>query len=368
MEASQALTRVREEPAAALTPRTFDEAIRFSETVARSSFVPDVYRGKPGDILACVIAGHELGIGPMQALRAIHVVKGKPILSADLMVALVKRSGACRYFRLVSSTADEATYETVRDGDPEPTRMQWTMSQARAAGLTNNPTWRAHAGAMLRARCASALARAVYPDLVLGIYDEDEGREISGRAHREPAEVGVEDAAPAETQPRQLVAAPVEREAAGPDTETDLFLRFVSKLREYGLTEDDDDRVLALAATVGRGPRAARVADMLPQQMGEFVRRLQAAYCVLSDAGLRVTSVVDFVGYAAANGGPSAFRTNDHAEGLAAEFLWAMKQAAAVENAERLSPEEADAVASDFTNEAPAFFHEPKPVRHRDEG
>ncbi|MEO1632356.1 MAG: recombinase RecT [Bacteroidota bacterium] len=164
-----------------MLPTTFDQASAFADAVARSSFVPDAFRGKPGDVLACIIAGHELGIGPMQALRSIHVVKGKPILSADLMVALCKRSGVCRYFRLVESTPERAVYETQREGDPEPTRLVWTMQDAKRARLTGNGNWQKHPAAMLRARCSSALARAVYPDLVAGIYEDDEAREIGGR-------------------------------------------------------------------------------------------------------------------------------------------------------------------------------------------
>lgn len=164
----------------AMVPRTFAEAQQFAEALSRSRFIPDAFQNKPHDILACIIAGHELGIGPMQALRAIHVVKGKPVLSADLMVALVKRSEVCSYFRLVESTNTLATYETQRRGDPVPTSLTWTIENAKTAKLTGNPTWGNHPAAMLRARCSSALARAVYPDLVMGIYDEDEGVEVNG--------------------------------------------------------------------------------------------------------------------------------------------------------------------------------------------
>ena len=195
---STALSRVDPTPAT-LSPRSFSEAQHFAETVARSTFIPEAYRGKPGDVLACILAGDELGIGPMQALRAIHVVKGKPILSADLMIALVKKNASvCEYFRLVETTSERCTYETRRRGDPEPTRLTWTMEDARRADLTRNPTWKNHPAPMLRARCGSALARAVYPDLVMGIYDETEAVEIGGDA-LEPVRVEAVPLPPSET-------------------------------------------------------------------------------------------------------------------------------------------------------------------------
>jgi len=127
---------------------------------------------------AVLLKGHELGFSPMAAAGSISIIKGKVSLSADATVALCKRSPACLYLRLVASTEEVATYETQRHGDPSPTSLSYTIAQAKTAGLTGSQTWRGHAPAMLRARCGAAIARAVYPDLVAGIYDPDEVAEI----------------------------------------------------------------------------------------------------------------------------------------------------------------------------------------------
>jgi hypothetical protein len=127
---------------------------------------------------AVLLKGHELGFSPMASAGSISIIKGKVSLSADATVALCKRSPACLYLRLVESTEEVATYETQRHGDPSPTSLSYTIAQAKTAGLTGSQTWRGHAPAMLRARCGAAIARAVYPDLVAGIYDPDEVAEI----------------------------------------------------------------------------------------------------------------------------------------------------------------------------------------------
>jgi hypothetical protein len=130
--------------------------------------------------------GAELGLTPMQALRSIHVIESKGraklCLSADLMVGLVKRSPVCKYFRIIESDHTKATYETQRDGDPEPTHMTWSLDQAKRAGLTNRQTWKSYPEAMLRARCAASLARAVYPDITMGMYSVDEMTPADTRA------------------------------------------------------------------------------------------------------------------------------------------------------------------------------------------
>jgi hypothetical protein len=139
---------------------------------------------------AVLLKGHELGFSPMASAGSISIIKGKVSLSADATVALCKRSPACLYLRLVASTEEVATYETHRHGDPSPTVLSYTIAQASKAGLTGSQTWRGHAPAMLRARCGAAIARAVYPDLVAGIYDPDEVAEI---VRSEPAPVYVPD-------------------------------------------------------------------------------------------------------------------------------------------------------------------------------
>jgi len=139
---------------------------------------------------AVLLKGHELGFSPMASAGSISIIKGKVSLSADATIALCKRSPACLYLRLVASTEEVATYETQRHGDPSPTVLHYTIAQAKTAGLTGSQTWRGHAPAMLRARCGAAIARAVYPDLVAGIYDPDEVAEI---VRSEPAPVYVPD-------------------------------------------------------------------------------------------------------------------------------------------------------------------------------
>jgi len=158
---------------AAFEPRDLTEALHVSQVLVASRLLPRSIT-TPEAAFAVIATGRELGLSAMQALRSVHIIEGKPTLSADLMVALVKKSDACAYFRLVESTASRAAYETHRKGEPSPTRMTYTAEEARAAGALNKDNWRKFPAAMLRARAASMLARAVYPDVILGVYDPDE--------------------------------------------------------------------------------------------------------------------------------------------------------------------------------------------------
>lgn len=166
-------TTDRRTDVAAFEPGSIDEALSVSKLLVSSRLLPRSIT-TPEAAFAVIVTGRELGLSAMQSLRAIHIVEGKPTLSADLMVAMVKKSDACLFFRLVESSATVALYETHRRGEPSPTRLSFTLEEAKAAGVTGKDNWRKYPAAMLRARAAAALARAVYPDLVLGVYDPDE--------------------------------------------------------------------------------------------------------------------------------------------------------------------------------------------------
>ena len=52
--------------------------------------------------------------------------------------------------------------------------MEFTIEEEKAAGVTGKKKKKKYPAAMLRARCIAALARVVFPDLLLGVYESDE--------------------------------------------------------------------------------------------------------------------------------------------------------------------------------------------------
>jgi len=133
----------------------------------------------PEQALVIAMAGRDLGFSYTQALRAFHVLKGKPTLSADGMVAAVLARGICEYFRPLEVTETSATWETRRAGN-EPVRYTFTMADAERAGIVSD-MYRKHPKRMLSARCKAYLARDVYPEVLMGLITDDEAAEIERR-------------------------------------------------------------------------------------------------------------------------------------------------------------------------------------------
>jgi RecT family len=165
----------------------------------------------PEAAFTIIMTGREMGLTAMQSIRSMHIIEGKPTMSADLMVAMCKRSPTCKYFTIIESTDERAVYETHRAGEPKPTRVSFSMDDARRAGVASKNTWKQYPAAMLRARASAALCRAVYPDVTLGVYDTDEigpstqaAADVTVTVHRE--EPPMPPAAIAEAA-REVVAA-----------------------------------------------------------------------------------------------------------------------------------------------------------------
>jgi hypothetical protein len=162
---------------AQLEPTSMSEAIRLADLAFHSKQF-SAY-GTPQAVLMSLLAGRELGLTAMASLRALHILEGKPTMSADLMRALVIKSGAVNYFRCVERTNEKATWEAQRGNDP-PVTLTFTMDDARQAGVVKpNSGWVKFPSDMLTARASSKLARLIAPDVIHGVYLPEEIRENS---------------------------------------------------------------------------------------------------------------------------------------------------------------------------------------------
>jgi len=128
-------------------------------------------------IMAVILRGRSMGISMMDSLDSFHVIEGKPALAAMAVIGVVLGSGKAEYFDLVETSATGATWETQRIGRPKPVRLTFTIEDAQRAGLVRpNGNWVKYPGPMCRKQAGVELARAVYPDVVVGVYQEDELR------------------------------------------------------------------------------------------------------------------------------------------------------------------------------------------------
>lgn len=131
--------------------------------------------GSPEGVIATIALGRELGLSMMTSLRSIHIIDNKQSLSAQLMVALVLKSGLAEYFEPVELTDTKCVWETHRKGARNPFKVTHTIEMAQAANLVKPGSgWMKNPQDMLTARTSSRLARMIYPDVVGNLYSPEE--------------------------------------------------------------------------------------------------------------------------------------------------------------------------------------------------
>jgi hypothetical protein len=143
---------------------------RTLHAISKTEFVPAGLRWKPEAILACILAGRELGLGPMQSMQHIDVIDGKPSPSAEWMVAQVFEAGH-------AIAAEEQTDKTCtvigkrfRDGEVmAEQKFTFTIEMAQRAGLAGKANWKHYPEAMLYWRATAQLCRQFFPDLLHGL-------------------------------------------------------------------------------------------------------------------------------------------------------------------------------------------------------
>lgn len=191
--------------------------LRLADAISRTEMVPTALRGRPDAVVAVMMSGFEIGIGPMQALQSINLIQGKPSLSAELMRALITQAG--HQFR-TDANNERATVQYHRKEWPadEWSTVTFTIEDAQRAGLVEwyerwaktesgksykqtwnpygpdpKPDWVDAKGehkrgdnyfsrprSMLSARATSEAARLDFADVIAGLsYTPDEVEEFA---------------------------------------------------------------------------------------------------------------------------------------------------------------------------------------------
>lgn len=165
---SQAIVRRRD-----TTPLMHRDPMGLADHFAKSGFFSDAR--DVSKAVVKIVAGEELGLGPMASMRGIHIIEGAPSHSANVLATLVKRSEHYDY-KVKESTEKKAALEFFEDGVSlgvvEFTIEQAQKIQTRQKGnwisLAETLRWKNSPIDMLFARCIARGVRQHCPDVTAG--------------------------------------------------------------------------------------------------------------------------------------------------------------------------------------------------------
>lgn len=263
-----------------LGPRTFEQALQFSEYLADSDLVPKDFKGRPGNCLIAIQWGAELGLKPLQAMQNLAVINGRPSLWGDAVIALVRASPLCEYV-IETEGPNSSTCTVKRRGEPEQSRT-FTDDDAKAAGLLGKAgPWTQYKRRMRQMRARAFALRDVFPDVLRGLPVAEEVMDLPTERH-----MGAVD----EVRPAEKPALPAYSQAdfdknlpawakvvgSGKKTASALLAMLQTKAT---FTEEQKARVLSLKADAAD---AAPAQEQSPPAAGggeheDFVAAMDAA-------------------------------------------------------------------------------------------
>jgi hypothetical protein len=143
----------------------------------------------PEQALTLMLVAQAEGRHPASAAKEYHLIKGRPALKSDAMLARFQQAGGSVNWEERSAEKVCAKFSHPQGGE---LRICWTLEDAKRAGLANGDNWKKYPRQMLSARVISEGVRMVYPSVISGFYTPEE----------------VQDFAPME-KPKPIIAKPI---------------------------------------------------------------------------------------------------------------------------------------------------------------
>lgn len=222
-------TAIAKRETANWTPANFSQARELSEMVAQSGFAPEDYRGKPQDCLMAMMAGNEVGLGPMASLQNIAVINGRPSIWGDAALALVKSSADFEWIKEWIDDESQTAYCKVKRRGEDPVVRSFSWEDAKRAGLAGKKgPWQTYPKRMMQMRARSWAIRDVWPHVLKGLSIAEEASDVPKKER---------DVSPTNTAPAAESPAESEEKEQPIDSEADVARKELVELLNYALSE-----------------------------------------------------------------------------------------------------------------------------------
>jgi hypothetical protein len=162
----------------------FELAQRAAKALASSDLVPQQFKGNVANCLLALETAARVRVSPLAVMQNLYVVQGKPMWSAQFVIAAVNASGRFSPLRFraipdgnggVIAWARDLSDGEVLEGPPV------TMKMAEAEGWLGKAgsKWKTMPELMLRYRAAAFFGRLYAPDILSGMRVVEESPEAT---------------------------------------------------------------------------------------------------------------------------------------------------------------------------------------------
>lgn len=158
----------------------FEGAQRMAKALSISTMVPKDYQNNLGNCLIALDMADRLKLSPFVVMQNLYLVNGRPSWSAQFITTVINKSGRFvkpLQFEASGTGKDLSCYVWTEDQEGNIVKGTLvTMDMADAEGWVNKSgsKWKTMPEQMIRYRAASFFGRLHTPDLIMGVYAEDE--------------------------------------------------------------------------------------------------------------------------------------------------------------------------------------------------
>lgn len=158
----------------------FEQTLRVSNMLSKSSLVPQAYQGKPQDCFIAVEMAARMNTSPIFIMQNLYVVKGKPSWAGQACMAMINACGKFRNVKHIyvgeKGTDSRGCYVTAERiaGGEIVNGTEVNMAMVKAEGWISNPKWKSMPEQMLAYRAAAFFARVYCPEALMGLQTYEE--------------------------------------------------------------------------------------------------------------------------------------------------------------------------------------------------
>jgi hypothetical protein len=199
--------------------QAFEAAQRMATALSKATLVPKEYLNNiPNCIIALEVA-HRLNASPTMVMQNLYIVHGRPSWSSQFIISAVNSCGrfAPLQFHLDGEGDNWGCYVTTKDKSGEllkGPRVDIKMAKAEGWYGKNGSKWQTMPEMMLRYRAASFFGKLYAPDVLMGMYTQEEVEDIGAKDVTPRDNTALKDAFLAEGS-----VAPTSTEEANPEAE-----------------------------------------------------------------------------------------------------------------------------------------------------
>lgn len=168
---------------------SLNRVFKNAKALSASDLLPETYKNKPENVMIAMDMASRTGFSLMQIMQNLYIVRGKPSWSGSFCMSAIKACGRYdhvkyvligdaptdRNFGVYVSAVDKSTGETVRG-----VTVTWDMVKSEGWDSKPGSKWKTMPELMFKYRAAAFFARTECPEVLQGVRDEYEQRDING--------------------------------------------------------------------------------------------------------------------------------------------------------------------------------------------